>query len=356
MALAVLRKTFNSLNPNDRILRSLSSYAAVATDNAEKPESDSSSSSFTFSPDQNDSTNNTNKGKAAASDDIYIKSKKPPPSTSVTMPMSFMTGSIVGKRFYKQVTTRVAEDGNGWSVMLDYRTLKTPSKRPLKCPTLPLAKAIAAEWDYQLTDGIRPFTMPLMKLACTALERVPLTRSHIISNLMTRFHQDLVFCRAPDDNELTTGVYELQVKKMDPLLKWVESEFGFKPVVYSSFFGGKQEDGLVNAINTLLKKTNDNELAAIDALTSASHSLIISIAIFRGKLQIDEAIELIRLEEDMQVEKWGLVEGGHDLDVADLKVQIASATVFLGLTKKVVHMICRQMRRHFRKLCYFKYI
>ncbi|XP_023760434.2 uncharacterized protein LOC111908867 isoform X3 [Lactuca sativa] len=334
MALAVLRKTFNSLNPNDRILRSLSSYAAVATDNAEKPESNSSSSSFTFSPDQNDSTNNTNKGNAAASDDIYIKSKKPPPSTSVTMPMSFMTGSIVGKRFYKQVTTRVAEDGNGWSVMLDYRTLKTPSKRPLKCPTLRLAKAIAAEWDYQLTDGIRPFTMPLMKLACTALERVPLTRSHIISNLMTRFHQDLVFCRAPDDNELTTGVYELQVKKMDPLLKWVESEFGFKPVVYSSFFGGKQEDGLVNAVNTLLKKTNDNELAAIDALTSASHSLIISIAIFRGKLQIDEAIELIRLEEDMQVEKWGLVEGGHDLDVADLKVQIASATVFLGLTKK----------------------
>lgn len=323
MAVALLRKTLNSLNPNDRILlRSLSSYAAVATDNAGKPESDSSSSSFTFSPspDQND--------------DIHLKSKKPAPSTSVTMPMSFMTGSIVGKRFYKQVTTRPAEDGIGWSVMLDYRTLKTPSKRPLKCHSLSLAKAIAAEWDYQLTDGIRPFTMPLMKLACTALERVPLTRPKIIDNLMTRFHQDLVFCRAPHDNELTTAVYEAQVKKIDPFLKWVESEFGFKPVVYSSFFGGKQEDGLVNAIESLLKKTDDNELAAIDALTSASHSLIISIAIFLGKLQIQEAIELIRLEEDTQVEKWGLVEGGHDLDVADLQVQIASATVFLGLTKR----------------------
>ncbi|KAL0344073.1 UNVERIFIED_CONTAM: hypothetical protein Sangu_1294700 [Sesamum angustifolium] len=41
------------------------------------------------------------------------------------MPMSFMTGSIVGRRFYQKVTTREAEDGNGWSVMLDYRTLKT---------------------------------------------------------------------------------------------------------------------------------------------------------------------------------------------------------------------------------------
>lgn len=66
------------------------------------------------------------------------------------MPMSFMTGSIVGKRFYEKASTREADDGNGWTVMLDYRTLKTPSKRPLKLPTLGLAKAIGAEWDYQV--------------------------------------------------------------------------------------------------------------------------------------------------------------------------------------------------------------
>lgn len=71
-------------------------------------------------------------------------------SSSVTMPMSFMTGAIVGKRFYEKVSTREADDGNGWTVMLDYRTLKTPSKRPLKLPTLGLAKAIGAEWNYQV--------------------------------------------------------------------------------------------------------------------------------------------------------------------------------------------------------------
>ncbi|KAK9271630.1 hypothetical protein L1049_001993 [Liquidambar formosana] len=250
------------------------------------------------------------------------------------MPMSFMTGSIVGKRFYNQVTTRKADDGNGWTVMLDYRTLKSPSKRPLKLPTPALAKAIAAEWEYQETDGIRPFTMPLMKLACTALERVPLTRTKIIEHLMRKFHQDLVFCRAPGDNELTSGVFERQVEKIDPLLGWVESEFGFKPVVYSSFFGGKQEDGLTNAIESLLKKTDDCELAAIDAIAAAAHSLVIAIGIFHGRLQIKEAIELIRLEEDLQVEKWGLVEGGHDLDIADLRVQISSAAVFLGLSRR----------------------
>lgn len=255
-------------------------------------------------------------------------------SSSVTMPMSSMTGSIVGKRFYKQVTTREADDGNGWNVMLDYRTLKTPSKRPLKLPTLALAKAIAAEWDYQQTDGIRPFTMPLMKLACTALDRVPLTRPKIIEHLIKKFSQDLVFCRVPEDNVLTSGVYERQVEKFDPLIGWIKSEFGFKPVVYSCLFGGKQEEGLVKAIENLLKLTDDCQLAVIDAIASAAHSLIIAVGIVKGKLDIEEAIELIRLEEDFQVDTWGLVEGGHDIDIADLRVQISSAAVFLGLSRK----------------------
>ncbi|MCL7044417.1 hypothetical protein MKW94_029863 [Papaver nudicaule] len=176
--------------------------------------------------------------------------------------------------------------------------------------------------------------MPLMELACTALERVPLTRTKIIENLMKRFNQDLVFCRYPDDNDESIKILERQVEKIDPLLDWVESEFGFKPVVYSSFFGGKQEDGLANAVQSFLKETDDFELAAIDAMAASSHSLIISIGTFCGRLQIEEAIELIRLEEDAQVDRWGLVEGGHDVDIAGLKAQFSSAAVFIGLSRR----------------------
>lgn len=49
--------------------------------------------------------------------------------------------------------------------------------------------------------------MPLMKLACTALERVPLTRPTIIEHLMKKFNQDLVFYRASKDNDLTRDVH-----------------------------------------------------------------------------------------------------------------------------------------------------
>ncbi|KAK4272147.1 hypothetical protein QN277_020738 [Acacia crassicarpa] len=333
MANSLIGKSIKTIkNPN--FLTAFSAYSirkfsSVAT--VEQPQSEGPSSSFAFSADG---------GNEKKEDSIYVKGpnsnrKRDASSSSVTMPMSFMTGSIVGKRFYKQVTTREADDGNGWTVVLDYRTLKTPSKRPLKLPTLALAKAIAAEWEYQQIDGIRPFTMPLMKLACTALERVPLTQTKIIENLMMKFNQDLVFCRAPGDSDLTSNVLDRQVEKIDPLLHWVELEFGFKPIVYSSFFGGKQDDGLSKAVENLLRGTDDCELASIDAIASAAHSLIIAIALVRGRLQIEEAIELIRLEEDLQIDKWGLVEGGHDVDIADLKVQISSAAVFLGLSRRI---------------------
>ncbi|CAI9111185.1 OLC1v1011341C1 [Oldenlandia corymbosa var. corymbosa] len=306
---AVLRKTHKALSSFFTLraitsnLRQLSGPAAAGKFQPQEHDDPSSSPAFTFSSSEESQSSTRNE-----EDPIYLKgpvkknNNPSAPSESVSMPMSFMTGSIVGKRFYNKVTTRQADDGNGWTVMLDYRTLKTPSKRPLKCPTHSLAMAIAAEWEYQQMDGIRPFTMPLMKLACTAFERVPLTRVKVLENLMKKFNQDLVFCRAPGDNDLTRGVLECQVEKIDPLLKWLQSEFGYKPVVYSSFFGGKQENGLVTAIESLLKGTTDCELAAIDAIAASAHSLVIAIAMLRGRLSIDEAIELIRLEEDLQVQ------------------------------------------------------
>ncbi|KAL8471179.1 hypothetical protein ACS0TY_028128 [Phlomoides rotata] len=332
MASSMVGKTLRTLNSN--VLRTLTSTRRQLSLAAAAGDSDQEKSSSTFSSDDPDQLKPASN--SYTDDDIYIKGpdKAPPSSASVSMPISSMTGSIVGKRFYQRVTTREAEDGNGWHVMLDYRTLKTPSKRNLKCPTLALAKAIAAEWEYQQTDGIRPFTMPLMKLACTAMERVPVVRPKIIDNLIKKFHHDLVFCRAPTDNGLARGLRELQVEKFGPVIKWLESEFGYRPILYTSFFGGKQEEGLVKAFENLLKKTDDFELGAIDALASAAHSLIIAVGIFRDRLSIEQAIELIRLEEDFQVDQYGLVEGGHDIDIADLRVQISSAALFLGLSRK----------------------
>lgn len=143
MAHSLIRKSINASNLKFLTALSLLNPIRHVSSAATAEQSQPDASSFTLSSDGGGQRND---------ESVHLKAPTSwKSSSSVTMPMSFMTGSIVGKRFYKEVKTREADDGNGWTVILDYRTLKTPSKRPLKLPTITLAKAVAAEWDYQVS-------------------------------------------------------------------------------------------------------------------------------------------------------------------------------------------------------------
>ena len=51
----------------------------------------------------------------------------------------------------------------------------------------------------------------------------------------------------------------------------------------------------------------------------------------RAPLDVRQAIELSRTEEEHQIGEWGMIEGGHDIDRADTNVRIASPVSFLRL-------------------------
>ena len=75
------------------------------------------------------------------------------------------------KRFYKDVA--VTEDGAAASALkLDGKTVRTPGKAELVLPTRALADAVAEEWRAQ-GERIDPATMPLTKLANSAIDGVP---------------------------------------------------------------------------------------------------------------------------------------------------------------------------------------
>lgn len=255
------------------------------------------------------------------------ETKTPLGDAATQLPGSAHSGPSIGRRFYKSAYAKAADDGDGYVVMLDHRILKTPSKKPLRVPSFSLAHAVAAEWEYQDLDGIRPFTMPLMKLASTAIDRVPQERQKIVKQLLQFFHTDSVCCRDKDD----TPLGELQAEVLNPLLDWIEREVGCRPSQSSSIFVGDQPDEVVAAMEKALKSVSDWQLAAVDSLSAAAKSLVIAMAVSRGRLNIEEAVQVIRLEEDYQIEEWGLVEGGHDIDMADLRSRVAAASVFLRL-------------------------
>lgn len=75
------------------------------------------------------------------------------------------------------------------------------------------------------------------------------------------------------------------------------------------------------------------QLAAVDQLVTSSKSLVVAAALAAGRLGVAGAVSAARLEEDFQLEDWGMVEAGHDLDITDTNTRIGGPAVFLKLLK-----------------------
>ena len=70
-------------------------------------------------------------------------------------------------------------------------------------------------------------------------------------------------------------------------------------------------------------------LTAADFLISSCKSVVIGLAAMAGECTPQAAMNAARAEEDTQIEEWGLVEGGHDIDLAAMKVRVAAPVVCL---------------------------
>jgi hypothetical protein len=53
----------------------------------------------------------------------------------------------------------------------------------------------------------------------------------------------------------------------------------------------------------------------------------------QGHVGVEQAVRLARLEEEVQIAEWGLVEGGHDIDLADTRVRICAPSIFIRLLR-----------------------
>ncbi|HSC19794.1 MAG TPA: ATP12 family chaperone protein, partial [Rhizomicrobium sp.] len=85
------------------------------------------------------------------------------------------------KRFYKDAAASTAPDG-GFTVLLDGKGVKTPKRALLSLPNLPLAEAVAEEWQGQ-GETLDTQTMPLTRLAFAAIDAVAPEREQISQQL-----------------------------------------------------------------------------------------------------------------------------------------------------------------------------
>lgn len=206
--------------------------------------------------------------------------------------------TAASRRFYKSVSVR--PEGEGFSVYLDERALKTPAKRPLILPTEALADAIAEEWAGQ-GDSIKPLTMPLTRLAYTALDRLAEDPSKAIDEAAAYAGTDLVCYRASHPALLVRR----QTEGWQPVLDWLSRRYDVALAVTSGIMAIRQSDEALARLKAVVAARDPLRLAALHALTTASGSLVIALAVAEGEIDADRAFDLAHIDETVQAEQWG---------------------------------------------------
>lgn len=227
------------------------------------------------------------------------------------------------RRVYKSVAIRPAE--GGWGVALDGRPLRTPAKRELSVPNEPLAAAIAAEWEAQQTD-VHPETMPLTRLAATAIDRTADLRDKIAAEVANYAGTDLVCYRAEHPPALAAR----QEAVWQPLLDWAAGRYDAGLAVTAGIVPTAQSAASLKAFAAAVAALDDFRLTALQAATAACGSLVIALALLEGRLDAEAAFAASQLDETFQIEAWGEDEEAAKRRAA-LADDIAAAARFLAL-------------------------
>ncbi|KIJ37704.1 hypothetical protein M422DRAFT_76024 [Sphaerobolus stellatus SS14] len=242
---------------------------------------------------------------------------------------------ITAKRFWK--TVGIEERPDCFVVNLDKRPLKTPSGVILEIPKSKrlLASLIAHEWDNQ-DILIKPFALPLTSLAARAVDNFQNEESRrtAIQALLKYLDTDTIcfFTETPAHPLATDNprsLIDLQEKHWAPLLDWARKEFDTEIRRFDTVMFAKQPKETIEKIQRVLESLNPWELAAVERAVYATKSLLIALALVKGRLSVEEAAQTAHVEVTCQIQNWGEVEDSHDVDHQELRRQLGSAAILL---------------------------
>ncbi len=202
------------------------------------------------------------------------------------------------KRFYDAV--EVEEKDGGFTVVLDGRNVRTPQRMAIRLPTAALAEAVAGEWQAQ-GDEVAPHTMPITRLANSAIDLVAARRQQVIDEIAGFAASDLLCYRADTPPELVAR----QAGAWQPLLDWAESRYGARLAVTTGISPVDQPDSALRSVAAAVAAFDDFALAALYSATSASGSVVIGLALAEGEIDVDAAWTCTDLDDAWQAERWG---------------------------------------------------
>ncbi|WP_174800853.1 ATP12 family chaperone protein [Martelella limonii] len=203
------------------------------------------------------------------------------------------------KKFYESAD--VAEEGEGFAIKLDGRGVKTPGRKPLVLPTATAAEMVRAEWHAQ-EKVIDPAKMPVTRLANTVIDGVAENADAVFSEIVAYAGNDMLFYRAEAPEELVAR----QAERWDPVLAWTQQVLGAQFMLIQGVMFSEQPTESIEAFQVELARHRDPfALGSLHVMTTLTGSALVTLALARRRLTLDEAWALANLEEDWTIEHWG---------------------------------------------------
>ncbi|MDW6023738.1 ATP12 family protein [Mesorhizobium sp. BAC0120] len=208
--------------------------------------------------------------------------------------------SAAARRFYKTVT--VEREGDGFSVLLDGRVVKTPSGNAVILPTEKAARLVAEEFDSQ-GDRIDPLTMPVTRLVNTAIDGVAADTQAVLEDILRFSSSDLVCYRAESPDALVAR----QAEAWDPVLDWARAALGARFFLAEGVMHVEQPREAIGAVGLHLRQREDAfRLAALHVITAITGSALLALMFEAGALDAEAAWNAAHVDEDWNIEHWGL--------------------------------------------------
>lgn len=232
-------------------------------------------------------------------------------------PKGFKEPHELPRRFYKSVA--VAPVGKGFAVQLDGRTPRSPAGKPLVAPRERLAALVAEEWEGQ-GEHILMATMHATRLAWTALDRVAEAHKAVAEEVARYAGSDLLCYLA----EAPAALIERQAKAWAPLRDWAAEALAVELHPVEGIVHHPQPAASLLRAEKHAEALDDFSLAGLAHATALFGSAVLGFALQQGKLGAQAALELSRLDEAFQEERWGV-----DAEAAERTERLAQEAVVL---------------------------
>ncbi len=200
-------------------------------------------------------------------------------------------------------SARPAEVQGGWAVLLDGKPLRLPSGPPLLVPQPALAEAVAAEWQAAGAEtGVMDYSdVPLTRLAGTAQLRIVPDPAPATAAISAYGETDLLCYRADRPPELVLR----QDTAWRPWLEWARTDLGAALTVTTGIIHVRQHPAALAALRRGVEAESAWVLGGLGIVVPALGSLVLGLAMVRGRLDAPGAHAAASVDEDYQAELWG---------------------------------------------------